>query len=293
MLTRTFLHCQGVTLTREKRLWDQGAVSWDACLSLVVQGRLPGYTSLFGELVASRKAKADGKVKFFAKRLPPREHWRLLGAFEDQIGFLDIETTGLSPVRDHITIIGLQTGGRFQTFIRGVNLEAFPEAAREVPILVTFNGSCFDLPFLVETFPSYTPDVHVDLRYPLARLQMRGGLKAIERKLGLARPSEVAGMDGMEAVWLWYRYLAGDRHSLSRLLTYLEADVAGLVPLARYVSRHMPARCGAPGPPAEAKVEETLSGIVTSSRNSHARGGEPKSGYPARHLPQPSPRTWG
>lgn len=120
-----------------------------------------------------------------------------------KIGFLNIETPGLSPLRDHVAVIGLQTGGRFQAFIRGVNLDAFPEAVGEIPILVTFNGSCFDLPFLIETFPSYWPGAHVDLRYPLARLQLRGGLKAIERKLGLARSDEVAGMNGEEAIRLW------------------------------------------------------------------------------------------
>ena len=54
-----------------------------------------------------------------------------------------------------------------------------------------------------------------------------GGLKAVERKLGI--PRNVMGVDGSEAVRLWWRYRDSfDLEALDRLLKYNREDVINL-----------------------------------------------------------------
>ena len=73
---------------------------------------------------------------------------------------------------------------------------------------------------------------HIDLRFVLASLGHRGGLKAIERRLGLSRDAAIEGVDGFEAVMLWHRARRGDRAALEKLLLYNLTDVVNLVELA-------------------------------------------------------------
>src|SRR5262249_34582542 len=113
------------------------------------------------------------------------------------------------------------------------NLERFPEALEDVSLLVTYNGASFDLPVLRRAFPEVDFDRfhHIDLRYPLRRLGVRGGLKGAERQLGIARPEELHGVDGFTAVLLWQEHLAGHPAALDTLVSYCLEDVVNLVPL--------------------------------------------------------------
>ena len=63
-----------------------------------------------------------------------------------------------------------------------------------------------------------------------------GGLKAVERKLGI--PRNVMGVDGSEAVRLWWRSEDdGDQGTLDTLLEYNREDVGNLRLLRRKLSR--------------------------------------------------------
>jgi len=72
---------------------------------------------------------------------------------------------------------------------------------------------------------------HVDLRFPLRRLGLKGGLKGVEVALGLARPSELQGVDGFMAVRLWNAHRAGREGALETLVSYCLEDVVNLEPL--------------------------------------------------------------
>jgi uncharacterized protein len=240
MLRNTFIHLPGVGAARERTLWERGILDWEGYLAAAEQGRLrePRYGSAAPLVRQSLEAVAGGDARFFDPLLPRRETWRLYPEFAQRALFLDIETTGLCPQYDQVTMVGALGGGRLALFVSGVNLDRFPAYVAEFPLLVTFNGSQFDVPFLRARFPEARLDqAHIDLRFVLGSLGYRGGLKAVERTLGLRRDPAIQGVDGFEAVRLWYGWRRGDRSALRKLALYNLTDVVNLVELAEIAVR--------------------------------------------------------
>jgi hypothetical protein len=127
--------------------------------------------------------------------------------------------------------------------VAGENLEELPAYLRHYGLLVTFNGSRFDVPFLEATFPQFVaPPVHIDLRFLLYRLGHAGGLKRIEARLGLGDRSGVEGIGGLDAVRLWEQYRRGSPEALARLVKYNRADTVNLEPLAEFAARELTRR---------------------------------------------------
>lgn len=236
MLRRTFLHVPGIGYRTEERLWRSGLETWDDL------GRARGpwlssrlHSVLEEEIGASEEALHRGKSRYFASRLPPREHWRAWPEFRRRAAFVDIETTGLDVGRDALTVVGVYDGIRRRSFVQGENLEDLPQALEDRGLLVTFNGARFDLPFLRRAFPRMRLDqLHLDLMGPLHRLGYWGGLKRIERRLGIERSDETAGLSGFDAVRLWHAYRAGDDDALDTLVAYNLEDAVNLEPLAEF-----------------------------------------------------------
>jgi uncharacterized protein YprB with RNaseH-like and TPR domain len=229
MLKRTFIHLPGVGHRREAHFWRQGLHTWEDFLAV---RRLRGLSPerldwLKEELAGSLDHLED--AAYFAARLQAGEHWRLFRHFRPKAAYLDIETTGSLWPGLLVTVVGLYDGRQMHQFVQGYNLQKFPRMLEEFDLLVTFNGTQFDLPVLKAYFPELRlPPAHVDLRFLLARLGFKGGLKKIEPRFGIRRPDEVNGMDGYMAVLLWERYQRGDRGALEVLLTYNREDVVNL-----------------------------------------------------------------
>jgi uncharacterized protein YprB with RNaseH-like and TPR domain/predicted nuclease with RNAse H fold len=245
MLTNTFCHLRGVGKRTELRLWSQGILSWadyfawaerplnpaPACNSRLLRpsGRL------LWQLKESEEALLGGRSEYFASLLPSSEYWRLVREFSDQIAFLDVETTGLSRYYDELTMVGLYTRRGYECFVRGLNLECFQEAVRGLGVLVTFNGSQFDIPFLRSAFGGLgLPPIHIDLRFLLARLGLRGGLKRIEQLLGLTRDVASEAITGREAASLWFAYRRGQQSAFEQLVRYNVWDTVNLVELLNF-----------------------------------------------------------
>ena len=229
MLKRTFVHLPGVGLKTEVHLWRRGFATWE---DLLAADRLPGLSTarlaLFQALLRDSLACLD-QPDYFAARLPSAEHWRLFRHFRSRTAYLDIETAGAGWPDLTVTVIGMYDGGVFRQFVLGQNLRDFPAALSGVEVLVTFNGSQFDLPVLRAAFPGLRlPPVHLDLRFILARLGFRGGLKRIETRFGIQRSPEVAGLNGYDAVLLWERSQRGDLGARQLLLHYNRDDVLNL-----------------------------------------------------------------
>ena len=148
--------------------------------------------------------------------------------------YLDIETTGLSRYYDYITVIGIYLcNGRNSKLIQLIGKEAtrdnLSRALEGVNIIYTYNGSRFDLPFIENSLEIdlEAEFVHHDLMYDCWQNNLYGGFKAVERRLGIHRETE--GIDGYEAVQLWWRYLkGGSQNALALLLQYNGEDVMNL-----------------------------------------------------------------
>lgn len=229
MLRRTFLHIPGVGVKTERALWRQGILGWEELLGLGPRLESFGFSSFLRQqiLESTRRLKAHDP-HFFAGKLPPRELWRLFPEFRQSTAYLDIETTGMWAGQGHITTIALYDGEKLRTYVYGDNLWEFAQDIRGYKILVTYNGRCFDLPFIKESMGLCLDQVHIDLRFLLAALGYRGGLKACEKALGLDR-GELEGVDGFFAVLLWEAFLReGDPKFLETLLAYNAQDVFSL-----------------------------------------------------------------
>jgi len=169
--------------------------------------------------------------KFVGTHLPSAEHWRLFKDFSHCCCFLDIETTGLSKYSNSITTIAGFDGTQSRVFVQGQNMHEFQNYIKQFPMIITYNGKTFDFPFIKTHLNLQLDQIHIDLRYPLAKLGFKGGLKKIEQDLGINRDSTLKDINGYEAVRLWYRYKSGDVNALELLKKYNVADVENLQPL--------------------------------------------------------------
>ncbi|MGA3083235.1 MAG: ribonuclease H-like domain-containing protein [Thermodesulfobacteriota bacterium] len=242
MLEHTFIHITGIGPKTEQYLWRQGILTWTDFLDHEKPILSPNRDAVIRrELEISIKKRKE--LLFFANRLPPSDLWRVFESFKEDAVFLDIETSGGYQGLDEITLIGLFDGRKVQTFVNGRNLDDFEQAIASYSLVITFNGSCFDLPYLRRWFRHISlPPAHIDLRFLLKKLGLRGGLKAIEKQVGLSRDPMVEGMNGFDAVLLWKAYQWGDQTALERLILYNTMDIVQLKPLMELSAREMKKR---------------------------------------------------
>jgi len=247
MLRHTFVHGPGIGTTTERTIWQAGARTWDQYLDRHQRGHFGGrrHEQLVSVIQKSCGALEARDLSFFGDRLASCDQWRLYDSFADRAAYVDVETTGFGAAAD-VTVIALSDGHETQTFVRGQNLHEFPAAATRHPLVVTFNGAQFDLPFLERTFGGWRPTAHIDLRFVLQRIGYAGGLKAILHEVGLRPPAHLSGVTGIDAVRLWQRYERGSRVALTLLLDYARHDAECLAPLAAYSTREMARRLGFP-----------------------------------------------
>ncbi len=242
LLRATFVHLPGIGPATEAELWRQGLVDWRdlrATLGAEPAGRRAP-AGLVAGLEASEEALERRDAAWFGRRLPDAERWRLAPEFRDRTAFLDIETTSLSPYEGIVTVVSVHGGGATRSFVTGEDLAELPAYLGRFPLLVTFNGSRFDVPFLEVALPDFVPPpVHIDLRFLLYRLGLSGGLKRIEATLGLGDRSGVEGIDGLAAVRLWHEHRRGNPEALDRLVRYNRADTRNLEPLLEYATAEL------------------------------------------------------
>ena len=232
MLQHSFVHLPGIGLKTERSLWEKGICTWKFFSDEDGWCRAP-FSRRKCEVLRERLEICREKLwaldaAYFAHCLGPQFLWRLFADFRECAAFLDIETTGLCGPNDHITTAALYDGKQVFHYIYGENLDLFVQDLRKYKVLITYNGACFDLPFIRNYFRTAVDHVHIDLRYLLANLGYRGGLKGCERGLGLDRGG-LNGVDGWFAVLLWREYRnTGNIKALETLLAYNTADTVNL-----------------------------------------------------------------
>lgn len=237
MLRNSYIFLPGVGPSTERKIWDDGIMDWQEFMNRETAGPLKG----------KRKEDSDGIIRdlssrlrendlsFFSTLFKPKENWRLWEDFSGNAVFLDIETMGTRRYSP-ITVVGAYDRREFKALVRGkdLNSENIKEMLKDASMLITFNGSTFDLPMIEGRFPGTIPKVpHLDLRFLARRCGYSGGLKSIELQMGMARPDEVQGMSGEDAVRLWKLYERdSNRNALKLLLKYNMEDIINLTPMA-------------------------------------------------------------
>ena len=239
MITEALHHFRGVGPVRLAKLQDSGIKSWQ---DVIVQPDLIP-NSLRSEIVAECErclaALENDEIRYFVDRLFPQDRWRILNRYIDRCSFFDIETTGLE-YDDTITLIMCWHNGQLHTFVEHENLDDFLDLLDEIELLVSFNGSTFDVPRVLDGF--HIPELpcpHFDLRWPCYHRDLCGGLKQVTASLGIERPADLSDADGSLAVQLWHRWAEHkDEDARNQLIRYCGADVLLLKPLAQHIGGH-------------------------------------------------------
>ncbi|HAR63900.1 MAG TPA: exonuclease [Candidatus Margulisbacteria bacterium] len=229
MLINTFCHIPKISVNSEQKIWDSGVLSWNDLntdtgkkLPFSRREKLANYTQ-----ESMNHLKNDNPVYFY-EQLPKQLHWRLFPHFRKSVAYIDIETSGLYCDANYITSISLYDGKDIYCYVKGQNLEDFLTDIQRYNLIVTYNGKCFDVPFIENYFKTKLPKAHIDLRYIMHNLGYKGGLKGCEKQLGLDR-KELDGVDGYFAVLLWQDYQVNDnKKALETLLAYNIMDVVNL-----------------------------------------------------------------
>lgn len=228
MLQHTFCHINGIGPKTESRLWQAGVTSWENWrdfhgipISKKSRMEIPW---IFEQSI---EALENSNALFFSQRLAGNAQWRLFSSFRNSTAYIDIETTGLHGEAE-ITTIALYDGRQVFTYVNGQNLEQFVDDIMRYDVLVSYNGKGFDVPFIEHAFNISLPQAHIDLRFVLAGMGIKGGLKQCEQQMGIARGA-LDGVDGSFAVALWRHYHRhNDEKALETLLAYNIEDTVNL-----------------------------------------------------------------
>jgi len=243
MLERTFIHIPGIGPKREKTFWNDGILSWDDMLKdrdLFDDGPAPPIEQ---EISLSRRKLAEGDSRWFEQRLGPSEAWRMAADFDDgRTAYLDIETDGGDSTAQRegqdapggTTVCAVWDGVEARVFLRDRDLHLIPQYLSKYRVLCTFNGKAFDIPYLEGRFgKDFFNGAHLDLRPITTAVGLKGGLKKIEKQIGIERPASIRKYTGYDAVKLWGAYRRGRKDALEPLARYNLADAVNLQSLMR------------------------------------------------------------
>ena len=190
----------------------------------------------------------------FSSDFIPEEYLRIIDPeLPDKLLFYDIETTGLSSSRNEIYLIGFATrrddGFEYTALLsespgeEAEILNAFNEKALEFPVLIEYNGSTFDRPFMIKRcvnagLPSFAPKKELDLYREYSFLKKYPEIESLKQKdlealLGIERRFP----DGKECIRL-YRAWQRDHDEIKKKLFigHNKEDLTGLVSICRIAS---------------------------------------------------------
>ncbi|QIB74584.1 exonuclease [Halogeometricum borinquense] len=228
-IENSFIPVRGVGERTERSLWEEGVLTWEAFdPSAAPVGEKTGQR--IETFVADALERLDdGDARYFGDAFPSGERWRLYENFREDTCFFDIETTGLDSAQNDVTTVSFHRDGETTTLVRGHDLtaETLREQFTDAALVASFNGKRFDVPFLEDNFDISIDTPHIDLMYPCRRLDLTGGLKSIEKEVGIDR--DRPDLSGRDAVRLWHQYERdGDEDALDTLVSYNRDDTANL-----------------------------------------------------------------
>ncbi len=230
MLTHSFCWFDGLSAEAERVLWRAGFMNWRQLVAADPPFSNRKCSRLRSRIPEMEAALEGGLVDYFLQRLPVGYRLRAWPAFAQDTAFLDIETTGLDSSAE-ITVIGLYYQGRWTQFVQGVDLHRLLVLWNHIRLLISFNGQRFDIPMIRQRFGIEYAPPHIDLMQEAKVFGYAGGLKNVEKQMGIRRSNET--ITGNNAAELWTD--RNNAESLQRLLDYNRDDVLNLRRIARII----------------------------------------------------------
>lgn len=231
MLRNSFTFLSRISKKLEMKIWGQGIKDWD---SFIKADKIKGISNkkkfFYDDLLVKAKNSLINNDSSFFNLFHSTETWRLYSYFKDEVVFLDIEATRIDK-KGEITVIGLYDGLDTKVMIKDINLDikSLKRELSKYKLIITFNGSSFDIPFIKKRFDFFPEVPHIDLRYLCAACGLSGGLKEIENQLGIKRRIIISNITGGGPATLWRMYKgSGDPYYLDLLIEYNEEDVINL-----------------------------------------------------------------
>lgn len=231
MIKQSFLFLGKIGKKKEQSLWQQGINTWHDFLNHETIKGISFIKKQYynRQLRKAQHALLNNDSSYFLHKLASKDSWRLYPEFKDETCFLDIEIDQYG----NITLVGISNYYSTNFFVKNSNLskECLEQELQKYKLLITFNGSSFDLPKLQKQFQITISIPHIDLKPLCLACNLNGGLKEVEKILNLKRPSHLYG----SPLDLWKAFHAsGDREYLDLLLEYNREDVENLKRIMDY-----------------------------------------------------------
>lgn len=233
LLYISLIQVSHVSVKREENYWKKGIVSIEDLISSS-QRQLSLFPSALecevAYLMNDAGHNVDKIASIFEKKSGKKDFYRIAYSVPEYILFLDIETTGLSPVYHYITMVGWMMNGKYGCWIAGTDPTELKEVCHKAKMIVTFNGTRFDVKFLNNAFPdlNIADKPNLDLMHFCKRFGFVRGQKNIENELKFNRPKDIQDCNGKEAIALWYKFIFGEDSALDLLIEYNFYDISGM-----------------------------------------------------------------
>jgi uncharacterized protein YprB with RNaseH-like and TPR domain len=173
----------------------------------------------------------------------PSSHWKeLYEKFKHQALCVDVEATYWN---GPISIVGVYKPKEgeieYTAFVMGKNLTTanLKQAFEGCRLLITFNGTNYDVPEIKKQFPGVIPEniPVVDLYLLARRLDLNAGLKTLEQNFKIFRRKSVDSKKKISTK-MWRKYeQTGDEKFLNILIEYNREDTINLYPLAEKIMK--------------------------------------------------------
>jgi len=164
----------------------------------------------------------------------------LYNKFKHQALCIDVEATKWN---GPISIIGVYKPKEgeidYTAFVKGENLtlDNLKQAFAHCKLLITFNGTNYDVPEIKKQFPGVIPENTpvIDLYLLAKKLDLDTGLKTLEQTFKIFRKEEVENKR-KTSTKMWRKYeKTGNKKFLDNLIEYNRQDTINLYPLAERI----------------------------------------------------------
>ncbi len=240
LIKSTFCHLPGISLDGEMSLWRKGIKTWDDLLcDGAVHWNDEYYHKVLHVIKESNQALKSKDIDFFFKVMPESELYRLYPDFKDSFYFLDIETEGLHEDAE-ITCFSILHKKKMNSFLISDGFMQAENELHKIKVILTFNGTDFDIPRLQRKFPDFSPPYHIDLMQTLRDNGFSGGLKDLTKRFGWNSKNDEVILNGAEAAKFYEEYKStGNKTLIEELVSYNKEDVFMLQFLVRRLNENL------------------------------------------------------